>query len=183
MTEQNRTRHLIAFTLLSILFSPPLMTDPQAHEFAMKALYIKKFNNYIEWPEWKINDQSKSTFRIGIIGKNPIFGKLKYVFKETVLFQKKVSVEYANKPDEYSEFNIIFISSGQLNQIPRLVEIAKKHCILLIGDTPGYAEAGVHINFFIRKTKLRFQINRKSLLRSKLSASSFLLSLAVLVEK
>jgi hypothetical protein len=53
--------------------------------------------------------------------------------------------------------------------------------ILTIGDTEGFGEKGVMINFIIRDNKVRFEINPEAARRAGLTISSKLLSLATIV--
>jgi hypothetical protein len=53
--------------------------------------------------------------------------------------------------------------------------------ILTIGDTKGFGESGVMINFLTKENKVRFEINLAAARRAGLKISSKLLSLATIV--
>ncbi len=167
---------IILFLTLSIY------PTKQSEEFALKAMYLKKFINYIDWPERKINDKSIEYFKIGVMGKNRIYDKLKKSYSKDKIYKKKVKVLKIDKLDNISSFNVIFVSEQNNEEISEIIKSSTKNNILLIGDTPGYAIAGIHINFNIRNERLRFKINTTSLSKSGLSASSFLLSLAEIIK-
>jgi hypothetical protein len=45
------------------------------------------------------------------------------------------------------------------NNISEIIAYTKNKPILTIGDTPGFRQAGVHINFFYDRLTLSFEIN------------------------
>jgi len=169
--------------IFALLFSAVLYSKPQHDEYFLKAVFIMRINDYITWPNWKINNAKKS-FKIGVLGKSRIIKTLESIYKDKKVFNKKVDIAKIPK-NNYKKFikelNILFIAIKNKNTIKSCVKLAKKYNILLIGDSPNFAKLGIHINFYIKNNRLRFEINRASLLQSNLSVSSVLLSLAKLV--
>jgi ribosome-associated protein YbcJ (S4-like RNA binding protein) len=53
---------------------------------------------------------------------------------------------------------------------------------LLVGETPGFAERGGAVNFFIEENKVRFEINPEVAKRRHLKISSKLLGLAKIAQ-
>ncbi len=169
---------LISSLLISLLFSS---TQSEEEEYSLKAQFIRKINNYIEWPNTKSNNQLSKYFNIGIIGETPIFKSLKQIYKNQKLLNKDIKIKKVKYYKDLQSFDMVFVSEKNKDEILKIVNISKKYKILLIGDTKNFAQYGIHINFYIKNEKIRFQINRNSLLDSGLSASSFLLSLAKIV--
>ena len=54
--------------------------------------------------------------------------------------------------------------------------------VLLVGDTRGYGEAGVHLNFFLEADKVRFELNPAALRQAGLDVSYLLQQVARTVE-
>ncbi len=169
---------LISYLLISLLFSG---IQSEEEEYSLKALYIKKINNYIEWSESEIKYKNSKFFKIGVIGKSPIYKTLKKTYKNQKLLNKNVKVFLVKDFNDLRTYNILFISNVNQKELATIIDKATNNNILLISDTKGFASYGIHINFYIKNDKLKFEINRNSLLDSGLSASSFLLSLAKIV--
>jgi hypothetical protein len=53
--------------------------------------------------------------------------------------------------------------------------------VITVGDTVGYANKGVMINFFLENNKVRFEINIDMFKQKNMQVSSKLLSLAKIV--
>jgi phage-related holin len=68
-----------------------------------------------------------------------------------------------------------------VSKLPALLERIKGSHVLLAGDTEGLAQRGIVINFYIEKSKVRFEINVDTATRMGLKISSKLLRLAKIV--
>ncbi len=175
---------VLLLVVVSVFFSQLLNSASQYDEYTLKAVYIKKFNNYIDWPKEKLKCKKINYFTIGIIGKTPIYEKLTALYKNQKVFNKKVRIIKIKKlknNSKISSFNVIFIAIKNRKKIKKIVNFSKKNSILLISDSPHYCQYGIHINFYVEKNKIKFEINRNALIQSKLSTSSVLLSLAKIV--
>jgi hypothetical protein len=53
--------------------------------------------------------------------------------------------------------------------------------LLTVGDTEGYAQEGVMLNFYIEASKVKFEINLNSIRSSRIAVSSQLLKLGRMV--
>ena len=66
--------------------------------------------------------------------------------------------------------------------LPRILSHTDSKPILTIGDTNGYAAAGVLINFYTSGETVRFEMNESAIERSGLKVSARLLKLARIVD-
>lgn len=154
--------------------------DPR--EYAIKAGYIYNFTKFIHWPEEvhrKIND-SGLTFCVA--GENP-FGDLLGRLKEKLQAKgKKLLFKYRVSSKEISECQVLFIDRSENERLEHILTQVENYPVLVISDTPRFAERGVGINLFTQGNKIRFEINIKAIGRSGLRVSSDLLNLAKIVE-
>ncbi len=178
--------HIFAFLLLlvtSLSYPSAAFTDPgkgPQMEYAIKASFIYNFTRFIQWPQnsfFSANDE----FVIGIVGDNPFGKNLDLLAAKKKIQGRKVIVKYFPTPDKIRKSHLLFITSIKKNKTKEIVNTFKTKKVLLISDTPGFAELGVAINFHIRKQKVRFEINRKALEKAGLKASSQLLNLGKIV--
>lgn len=165
--------------LLNILIVIPLYS--QFTEYDVKAQFMERFTQYIEWPKGAAVYNPELPFRIGIFGENNFEHKL----NEMVQF-----VKIKNKQVKYKEldFNLlldcdlIFISKCSDEELSKIIRLTKGKGILLISDSEGYSEKGVHINFFKVDNKIHFEINLSAVKSDLFNFSSRLLRLARIIE-
>jgi hypothetical protein len=63
-----------------------------------------------------------------------------------------------------------------------VLDAARAHAALAVGESEGFARNGGVINFFVEDKRLRFEINTDAASRARLKVSSRLLRLAVLIQ-
>jgi hypothetical protein len=166
------------------LFQPPdtFAAEPESREYIIKAGFIYNFTKFIQWPA-EINSQIKKNGTNLCIAGNDPFGSILENTAEKLLQKGKVlKIKRGISLSNISQCSILFISQSEKSRIDKIVTYANTFPVLLIGDTPGYAEGGVGINFFIRNNKIHFEINKKAAALSGLKISSELLDLARIVE-
>ena len=156
------------------------LRDPR--EYAIKASYIYNFTKFIHWPEEvdrKIND---SGLTICVAGENP-FGKLLVKLEKKYRAKgKKILIKYRVSSKEMPECQVLFIDRSENKHLEHILAQVKDYPVLVVSDTPRFAERGVGINLFLRGNKIRFEINKQAIDRSGLRVSSELLNLAKIVK-
>ena len=95
----------------------------------------------------------------------------------------KLNIRRKVSSGHFSDCSILFVSSSERNNLDEILNKVKASPILLIGDTPGYAEKGVGINFYKKGTQIGFKINKKAITKSGLKISSELLKLAIIIDE
>ena len=80
---------------------------------------------------------------------------------------------------ELRRCHVLFVGPSERPYLGRILPPLQKDGILLVGDTPGFLEAGGMINFLVEDKKVRFEINLAATRRAKLQIRSSLLRLAV----
>lgn len=156
--------------------------DREYHEYTVKGVFIGKFTEFIAWP--KEDDESRKNFIITIVGDNPFDKELEKIYLKHQIKGVDVVVQYHSieqKLVHLKKSDIIFISGISDQLLSKVVVKFRQKPVLLIGDTPGYCLKGVHINFFLKKDQIRFEINPDYFKRSKLHIHYRLLQLAKIV--
>jgi hypothetical protein len=147
----------------------------------LKAAFIERFARFIEWPADTWSQDKNGIFEIAIIGDNPFGKKLDKIYARQKIKDKTVKIKYIKTVEEIGNCNILFICPNMSNKIPQILEKISKKSILTIGQTKGYCEKGVHINFYIAASKIKFQINEKAVKSANLKISHLLLQNAVII--
>ena len=172
-------RWFILFLLLVFLI--PQLVQAQFSESEIKAVYLEKFALFIEWPAESSLADSTKPFVIGVV-KDKAFSKvLIEIYQERKIKNRKVQIKYFSDLNSIKDCNIMFISGSNQDELALILSRIEGKPILTISDTEGFAEKGIHIDFFLESDKLKFEINQAALKKSGLQASYQLLQLARIV--
>ena len=167
------------FALCSAQFSPALGQRPS--EYQVKAAFLFNFPNFVEWPAEVLPDTS-TTLTIGILGKDP-FGGAFVPFVGKAVRGRTLIVERSTRLQELPFCHILFICDSEEKYLPQILEHFRNRSVLTIGETKGFARAGVMINFVLHENKVRLEINVEATERAGLKLSSKLLKLAQIVQE
>jgi len=168
------TQGVIVLLLLFSSFSS--VKAQNIEEYALKKVMIFKITTLIEWPENSKVSSTNDPVVISIIGENPFKGQLKKLADSNRKIKKKqVTVRYIQNPEEIAGSDILFISSSERYDISKILKYIQNKPILTIGDTKGYVEKGVMIEFALYSGKMRIKINKKQADKSKIYINSQLL--------
>ncbi len=173
----------LLFLAIPILFAFPksYAAEAESREYVLKAGFIYNFTKFIDWPRKTKADIKAEGYRFCVVGRDPfgeILDRLAEKLKrknKALIIQPQVSLE------EVSRCHILFIGKSEKSRVDQILAWVDGLPVLVVGDTPGYAQKGVGINFFILGNKIRFEINRNAVEKAGLQVSSELLNLAKIV--
>lgn len=169
----------------SLLFSITLFCAPlaaqESSEYRLKAAFVERFTRFITW---KDSTKLTSGVTIGIIGdENDAFLKFKEFFTSVPIQNTPVEVLNVTESDSISGFTILFITPSREEYLDSFfLKIQELESVLTIGDEESFCEKGVMISFKVEGDKLKFNMNPSAFEKGKLTASSFLLKMATIIE-
>lgn len=169
---------VLCVLFLSCLFAPLSAQSETNFEYELKAYFIYTFTRYIEWD----NMEEDSTFIIGVIGNSKLIPFLQKIADNKLVKKRKITVNQWNWPEGIERCHILFIAESNRNRLAEILKKLERQSVLTIGDTEGFAQEGVCINFVVVGEKLKFEVNRESLAFQGLEVSSKLLKLAIIVD-
>jgi hypothetical protein len=149
--------------------------DRKPTEYQVKAAYIYNFAKFVEWPAGGSGD-----IDVCLLGDDPFGNDLSLIEGKKIINRKIVIKEVASYRNA-SGCDILFISSSEENNLTRILKFLKRSPVLTIGDSEGFAEKGVMINFYMENRTVRFEINPKAAGHAGLRISSNLLRIAKIV--
>ena len=150
----------------------------ESEEYSVKAAFIYKFTNYIDWGTLTpAND-----FVIGIVGTSPIKDQLNEIARTKTVNTRKIVIKQFNKVEDIEACQILFIPDRSTLKLDDILGRLTAKGTLTISERDGYAERGTEINFVEVDNKLKFEANPKAINAAGLKASSQLLKLAIIVE-
>lgn len=161
---------LIIFPCAGVYAVPPT-------EYEVKAAFIHNIAKYVEWPE---SASVRETMRLCILGHGP-FGEAAAVLGGRPVGSKVWEVVPASIRTDFRGCQVLLVEASEAGNLPRLLDGIKASPIMTVGDTEGYAEQGVMVNFYLEQSRVRFEINLAAARRSGLEISSQLLKLARII--
>jgi hypothetical protein len=154
----------------------------EEYEYKLKAEFIERFTRFIEWPPGSSVREPDIPFDICIAGTNPFGEYLTALARDVKIKNKPVRIVPIKKEQHLEACNVLFITAGEKPHLDEILGKVSETPVLTVGDTPGFAEKGVLINFYRSGNYVRFEINNGAAGRSGLRFSSRLLKLARLVD-
>ena len=138
-------------------------TAPREYdEYQVKATYIYRIASYVTWPGHGAAAERLPTnaITIGIVGQDPFGDYLNRISTARLIHDKQIIIKHIRSIDQYSPCHILFVPSGEdPSLVAEILKRAKQTPTLTIGESPGFAENGGIINFFIVNNKVKFEIN------------------------
>jgi hypothetical protein len=182
-TRLSRLREwLIRFLLVASLASASA-TPVQAAQFsvdAVKAAYLFRFAQYVEWPE---SASPGAPFVIAVAGADDVAVQLERLLPGMTINGRRAVVRRVTRGQDLEGVHILFVGASAFNRTRGLRARAIEKPILLVTESEGGMDGGAVINFIEVDRNLRFEISLNAADRSRLKVNSALLSVAARVER
>ncbi len=146
-------------------------------EYEVKSAFIYNIINFVEWP---IDKGLNDAIKLCVVGKNH-FGTSLDSFEYNTIGDQVLALKYVQSFQNIGDHNVVFICPSEKKRLKQILQSLAGINILTIGDTKGFAQQGVIINFYIKDEKVRFEINVDAVKRANLKISAKLLRLAKIV--
>jgi hypothetical protein len=147
-------------------------------EYEVKAAYIYNFAKFVEWPV-RFRDRS-DVIHVCIIGYDP-FGPSLATIEGKAAGGKRIETRRLTSHQQAGSCEMLYIAGSEEGDLERVFEAVKDTPVLTIGDTNGFTQRGVMVNFYMENNKVLFEINPNAAMRAGLKISSALLRIARIV--
>lgn len=163
--------------LLLMLFlwvgRPVLQAD---EEYQAKARFLKIAVYYAEFP---ISSTPTRPWRIGILGQSPFGNNLEEIFKPSVTVRgRSVQVLFLQQISDVENLDVLFICGSEGDRLKEILSRLAGSPVLTVGDTPGFIQRGVMVNFFLEGTFIRTEVNLQATRQAHLDFSASFLKLS-----
>lgn len=172
---------VVLFILWAIALPPSPALAQRPSEYQVKAAFIYNFPNFVDWPEGTLPDTT-TALTIGILGKDP-FGDAFDPFLARAVKGRKGIIRRSTRLQELPFCHILFICESEKKYLPQILEHFRGRPVLTVGETEGFAQAGVMINLVLKGNKVGFEVNVDAVERARLKLSAKLLLLATIVKE
>lgn len=147
----------------------------------LKAAYIARFTEFIEWPV-TTEKQSSSSFTICVFRDHPIQSLLEELPRLIDVDGKPIAIKRIDTPELSVNCEILFVPKAENSYISRIHEHTDKKPVLVINEVPSAQDHGQLISLYQEGDRLRIQIHLQDARTSGFKISSRLLKLADVVE-
>jgi hypothetical protein len=158
------------------LFFLVLCTSAQAAppgEYEVKAAFIHNIAKFVDWPP-----RSAGSLKLCVIGQDPFGSALDALDAKPI---GDTVWEVVRRNTNLRGCAVLFIPASENNNLKPILTSVQGSAVLTVGDTAGYAEQGVMVNFYLEQNKVRLEINNAAAGRAGFKISSQLLKLARIV--
>ncbi|MEO8017078.1 MAG: YfiR family protein [Pseudomonadota bacterium] len=163
---------------LAIMIAP-LTRAAQFSVDAVKAAYLFRFAQYVDWPEVPAD----TPFVFAVSGAEDVAVHLERLLKDMSVNGRRAIVRRVTRAQELDGVQILYVGADAFSRSRALRSGAIKLPVLLVTDDENGLDGGGIINFIEINRNLRFEISLNAADRSGLRINSALLSVAARVER
>jgi hypothetical protein len=171
----------LVLSLVSVVVFIQAVRAQTMSEYKVKAAFLCNFVNFVEWPSQTFKTPNEP-ITICVLGEDPFGNALTEVIREIKLNGRGFVERHIAGKEEARACQILFISSSERNQLRGITKEVGGLSVLTVGDTRGFAQQGIIVNFVLQDNRVRFEFNTDAADRAHLKISSKLLSLAKIVK-
>lgn len=170
-TWTSQWRRWLACAMLCLGSASPVAGQELA-EYQVKAAFLYNFAVFAEWPS-AVGDMLK----LCVYGRDP-FGSSIDSLNDKIINARRLGVVRRTNLNSIKDCQIVFVTSSEIGQLPRILEILSALPVLIVADSPGAARRGAAINLTMTQGHVLFEVNLLSLHAARLGMSSKVLGLA-----
>jgi len=147
------------------------------NEYELKAAFLYKFANYIEWPALAAGEP----IAICTVGQHPFGDMVEQAVRGQLVNGHAFVVKHFKTGQEAKDCQIAFIGEAGKEKLRAILESLAGQAILTVGESEGFCESGGVIGLELVDKKVRFMVNVEAAERARLKVGSRLLGLAKIV--
>jgi hypothetical protein len=165
-----------AALLLALGWAASVHAEEAHSEAAVKAAYLYRFADYVEWPQQSIPGHP---FVIEVEGAPDVARELRHLTGHSINDQG-VQVREISSIHEVAGARILYVGAGHANSLRELTPSASSS-LLIVTDEEHGLDLGGMLNFVTIDNRVRFEISLTAAERAQLKISADLLSVAIRV--
>lgn len=186
---KNPLKKFICFLLLSFLIgqnfyisSSAFANEEMGRESTIKAGFILKFSEFIQWPEYYSSLSPEEPLNICLHGEDKFGDIFDYVNDHDIL-RREILIRRSVPINKLRSCHLVFINAIDTESIDNLASEIINSPVLVVTSSEEISHSLVAINFRTINNKIQFEINLSAFERAGIKISSELLNLAMKVVK
>ena len=163
------------------LWLAPQRASATRDDYGAEASFLVNFARLVVWP-LAARPAPGAPMVIGVVGDTDAQQAIAQGVGDESVESHHIEVRRVEKPEQVAGTHILFVADARGADVEALIQAARGHASLSVGESDGFAARGGIVNFFSEGDKLRFEINLAAARATGLQISSRMLGLARLVE-
>jgi hypothetical protein len=181
MNRLQQGRHPWRVHLVILLLTVALASSARAQEvhseFDVKAAYLFRFADYVEWPDPPV---ASHPFVIAVMGQLGMARALKKLQAGHLIHQQVVQVIELTRVQELETAQVLYVGAGYKDFLRTIIETDTPPLLIVTDEDQGLDLGGV-VNFVTIDNRVRFEVSLTAAERRHLKVSADLLSVAIRV--
>lgn len=151
-------------------------------EEKVKAVYLYKFLNYVEWSvnAFAVPD---TPYLIGVIGDDLVANELAGIIAGKTVNNRTITSKRIAYGEPLTDIDMVFIGRGERSRQAALLKQLRTQPVLTVTETDSALEQGSIINFRAIDARIRFDVSVAAAEQAGLKLSARLLGVAMNVVK
>lgn len=162
---------VFALSLHASTVSQPILTEAQA-----KAAFVLNFARYVEWPASGFTSPEAPVVAC-LVGRDKL-GAALLALEGRPVQGRVLNVRRGVAQEDMRACQLVFIDEVEERRVVPILRALAGQPVLTVSDIDRFVDMGGAIGIVLGDDRLQFEVNRMTLERSKLKASSRLLQLA-----
>jgi hypothetical protein len=154
----------------------------EASEEKVKAVYLYKFLNYVEWPASAFTGPA-APYQIGVIGDDLVANELAGIIAGKTVNNRPITSRRIAYGEPLTDIDVVFIGRGERARQAALLRQLRMQPALTVTETESALEQGSMVNFRIVDSRVRFEVSVDAAEQAGLKLSARLLGVAINVVK
>lgn len=177
---QGRLWHGVRLATLAVLLCAgggraSSQVDTHAAEYHIKAAFLCKFGNYVEWPAQSFAGP-EGAFTIGVVGDADVVDEVTRTARGLSVNDWPIVVRKLRHGDAMAGVHILFVTGSSEVSLADWLGAAKGQPVFTVTESPHGTALGSTLNFVVVDNKVRFDISPP--MENGLKISSRLLGIA-----
>jgi hypothetical protein len=143
----------------------------------IKAAYLVKFANYIEWPPGSF-EGPESPIVIGVIGADRLADELQRITHDRQVGKRPVAVRRLTTSDTSARVHILYMGTRAGDRLKSWFQSVEGQPMLSVTDSTHDLAHASAIKFVIDKNRVRFDVSVPAAERSGIKITALLLTVA-----
>jgi hypothetical protein len=152
--------------------------DSETLERRVKAAFLYKFADYVEWPEGTFA-QADSPLTIAVVGDDQIAAELAELVSGRKIDGRALAVRRTREIEAVGDAQIVFIGRAFNARLAQAMRASPAKPALVVTEAEGALAQGSVINFVLVDGRVRFEVSLEAAEKKGLRVSSRLLTVAV----
>lgn len=179
-SQSHRAAWLFATCVVTLLQSAAAAAGTDSLEYAVKAAYLYKLGNFVEWRPSTF-PSSTSAVNLCVAGADPFGASLDVMTAGRHIGARPIVVRHLASVTRESNCQVLFVGGSDPQTIGRILDAVRGVSVLTVTDAPTTGETPSIVQFVIHDDHVRMVIDGRAASLNGIIVSAKLLSVALSV--